>query len=590
MGVDGIREVGLGDHAKGDAVPDPSAQISSLAFLAEASAVLSASLDYEATLVRLAELAVPRLADWCVVHLADATGGMRVVTTAHIDPGKAKQLVQLEALYPTDFDDDAGPGGVLRSGATLYVPEISEEMLTAGDRSAEQVALARAVGIQSLVIVPLIARHRRLGILSLVTERGHTATLDDVALAEELGRRAAMAVDNARLYSEMALAQREARFQAALLRAQNEAGVEGLLVVSPEGEMISFNRRFAEMWGMPDDVMSSRSDAAALGLAMQQVVDPESFIEGVRNVYQHPDTPLRDEVSLLDGRVLDRYGAPCIGDDGTYYGWAWYFRDVTAQKRTEQALFESGERFATLARTLQESLLPPDLPAVRGVELASRYHPAGSGLDVGGDFYDVFQTGRGIWGVIVGDVCGKGAEAARLTALARYTVRAASMQTREPSRILAMLNEAMLREHASDGADADERFASVAYASLRRTAKGVTLTVSSGGHPPALVVRSDGGVEPVDAPGMLLGLFPNPDLTEATVELDPGDSLVLYTDGVTEARGAGDEYGAERLASLLARCGGMSSKTVAEAIETAVLDHQNGVAHDDIAVLVIHAL
>lgn len=578
------------DDVARDGGGDPSAQISSLAFLAEASAVLGASLDYEATLVRLAELAVPRLADWCVVHLADPSGTLRAVTTAHVDSARADQLIELQERYPTDFDDAAGIGAVLGTGTTLYIPEMTDEVIAERASSPEHLALMRAVGIQSMVVVPLIARRRRLGILSLATERGRTVTHDDVALAEELGRRAAMAVDNARLFHDMELAQREARFQAALLRAQNEAGVEGLLVVSPSGEMISFNRRFAEMWGMPDDVMSSRSDEAALARAMEQIIDPDGFIERVRQVYEHPDAPIRDEVAFIDGRVFDRYGAPCVGDDGTYYGWAWYFRDVTAQKRTERALFESGERFATLARTLQESLLPPDLPLVRGVELASRYHPAGSGLDVGGDFYDVFQTGRGTWGVIVGDVCGKGAEAARLTALARYTVRAASMQTRAPSRILTMLNEAMVRENAREGQGGDERFASVVYVSLRRSATAVTLTASSGGHPPGLLVRSDGVVEPVTAPGMLLGLFPSPALTDVSVELHPADSLVLYTDGVTEARGIGGQYGESRLVSLLEACGGMSAKSIAEAVETAVLEHQDGIAQDDIAVLVVHAV
>ncbi len=567
---------------------DASVQISSLAFLAEASAVLGASLDYEVTLTRLAQLAVPRLADWCVVHLVDTAGTLQAVTTAHVDPARAEQLVDLQQRYPRHLDDDAGPGAALRTATTLYASEVTEEMLAQTTASAEHLELVRAVGIQSVVIVPLIARQRRLGILSLVTERGRTSSPDDVALAEELGRRAALAVDNARLYHDMDLAQREAAFQAALLRAQNEAGVEGLLVVSPTGEMTSFNRRFAEMWGIPDDVIASRSDEAALARAMEQVVDPESFIRRVHEVYQDPVKPVRDEVVFIDGRVLDRYGAPCLGDDGTYYGWAWYFRDITQQKRTEQALLESGERFATLARTLQESLLPPDLPQVPGVELASRYHPAGAGLDVGGDFYDVFKTGRGTWGIVVGDVCGKGAEAARLTALARYTVRAASMQTRAPSGILTILNEALVRQSASEGERHDARFASVVYASLRRSPV-VALTLSSGGHPPALVVRSDGTVEPLSSPGMLLGLFPHPRLVDVTVELGSGDSLVLYTDGVTEARGRRGEYGEQRLASLLATCAGMSAKAVAEAVETAVLDHQDGVARDDIAVLVIHA-
>lgn len=277
------------------------------------------------------------------------------------------------------------------------------------------------------------------------------------------------------------------------------------------------------------------------------------------------------------------------GDDGAYYGWAWYFRDVTEQKRTERALFESGERFAALARTLQESLLPPDLPDVRGVELATRYHPAGEGLDVGGDFYDVFQTSPRAWGIVVGDVCGKGAEAARLTALARYTVRAASMQARTPSRILAMLNEALLRQNSLEADDSDERFASVVYASLRRTRNGISLAVSSGGHPPALLVQPDGTVRPVGTGGTLLGLFRNADLVDEALELHPGDVLVLYTDGVTEARGPDGELGEEGLTEVLRRCAGASAKDLAGEVERVVLAHQGGVAHDDIAILAVRA-
>ncbi|MBW3641665.1 MAG: GAF domain-containing protein [Actinobacteria bacterium] len=204
--------------------PDASVQFSSLAFLAEASAVLGTSLDYEATLARLAELAVPRLADWCVVHLADGAGILRAVTTAHLDPSRAAQLIDLQERYPVDFDDDGGPGSVLRTGTTLHLPEVSDEMLVRRARGGEHLELMRGLGIQSVVVVPLIARQRRLGILSLVTARGRSSTVDDVALAEELGRRAALAVDNARLFQDMERAQREARFQAALLRAQNEAG------------------------------------------------------------------------------------------------------------------------------------------------------------------------------------------------------------------------------------------------------------------------------------------------------------------------------------------------------------------------------
>ena len=577
------------DIASGRMAARDRAEISSLAFLVEASAVLSASLDYEATLTNLAEVVVPRLADWCVVHLALDDGTLRPVVVAHTDAGKADMLRALQQRYPIDPDASLGPGAVLRSGQPSYHPDIDDEVLRSVARDPEHLRLLRSIGVAAAVIVPLTTHDRTLGTISMAIEPGRSWSTDDLELARELGRRAALAVDNARLYHQMEVAQAEARFQAALLRAQNEAGVEGLLVVSPAGEMISHNRRFAEIWGIDEEVLASGSDDAALAQASERVVDAERFLATVRRCYEQPDTPRRDEILFRDGRVVDRYGAPLFGDDGAYYGWAWYFRDVTDQKRTERALFESGERFAALARTLQESLLPPDLPDVRGVELATRYHPAGEGVDVGGDFYDVFQTSPRAWGIVVGDVCGKGAEAARLTALARYTVRAASMQARTPSRILAMLNEALLRHNSLEVDDGDGRFASVVYASLRRTRDGINLAVSSGGHPPGLLVQPDGTVRPVGTGGTLLGLFRNAELVDEAVELHPGDVLVLYTDGVTEARGPDGELGEEGLTEVLRRCAGASAKELAGEVERVVLAHQGGTAHDDIAILAVRA-
>ncbi|MBW3549145.1 MAG: SpoIIE family protein phosphatase [Actinobacteria bacterium] len=535
----------------------------------------------------MAELVVPRLADWCVVHLALDDGTLRPVVVAHTDAAKAEMLRALQQRYPIDPDASAGPGAVLRSGQPSYHPHIDDDVLRSVARGPEHLRLLRSIGVAAAVIVPLATHDRTLGTISMAIEPGRSWTTDELELARELGRRAALAVDNARLYHQMEVAQAEARFQAALLQAQNEAGVEGLLVVSPAGEMISYNRRFAEIWGIDEEVLASGSDDAALAQASERVVDAEGFMASVRQCYEQPDTPRRDEILFRDGGVVDRYGAPLFGDDGAYYGWAWYFRDVTEQKRTERALFESGERFAALARTLQESLLPPDLPDVRGVELATRYHPAGEGVDVGGDFYDVFQTSPRAWGIVVGDVCGKGAEAARLTALARYTVRAASMQARTPSRILAMLNEALLRHNSLEVDDGDERFASVVYASLRRTSDGISLAVSSGGHPPALLVQPDGTVRPVGTGGTLLGLFGNAELVDEALELHPGDVLVLYTDGVTEARGPGGELGQEGLTEVLRRCAGASAKELAGEVERVVLAHQGGVAHDDIAILAV---
>ncbi|HEX6654188.1 MAG TPA: SpoIIE family protein phosphatase [Thermoleophilaceae bacterium] len=237
---------------------------------------------------------------------------------------------------------------------------------------------------------------------------------------------------------------------------------------------------------------------------------------------------------------------------------------------------------AYIARTLQQSLLPVELPDIAGIETAARFRPTGEGNEVGGDFYDVFETGDRGWTVVMGDVCGKGPDAAAVTALARYTLRAAAMRERLPSRSLYLLNEALLRQRD------DRRFCTVAYAYLEKLDHGARAGISTGGHPLPLLLRADGSVEPVGAPGTLLGVVPDPNLADHLVTLEPGDSLVFYTDGVIETRANSDGVLDERrLAELVATCAGSGPDAIAARIEEAAVMSQNGLPRDDIAVLVL---
>jgi serine phosphatase RsbU (regulator of sigma subunit) len=238
-----------------------------------------------------------------------------------------------------------------------------------------------------------------------------------------------------------------------------------------------------------------------------------------------------------------------------------------------------GER-AYIAKTLQDSLLPTELPIIPGLETAARFHATGEGTEVGGDFYDLFQTSRG-WTVVVGDVCGKGPDAAAVTALARYTLRAAAMQERLPSNSLRVLNEALLRQRS------DRRFCTVAYAYLESRSKGARVGVSVGGHPLPLLLRDGGDVETLGTHGTLLGVVPDPDLEDRGASLQPGDALVFYTDGVTEARGQRGILGDDRLAEVLATCAGLPADGIASKVEAAALEMQDGSPRDDIAVVVL---
>ena len=249
--------------------------------------------------------------------------------------------------------------------------------------------------------------------------------------------------------------------------------------------------------------------------------------------------------------------------------------------RARRAAEESEERARLLARTLQESLIPPELPRIPGVQVAGRYRPAGTGAEVGGDFYDVFEVGPGDWGLAVGDVCGKGAQAAVVTGLARHTVRVASTRHRRPRTVLAEVNHALLRQP-------DGRFATMVHGRLRRDPAGrLRLTVAVGGHPLPLRVTAAGDVGPVGRPGTVLGVLAAPTLHDTTVELRAGDVVLLFTDGVPEGRHGAEFFGDDRLAGLLAGLRGEDADTIADRISEDVVAFQGGLPRDDLALVVV---
>lgn len=260
---------------------------------------------------------------------------------------------------------------------------------------------------------------------------------------------------------------------------------------------------------------------------------------------------------------------------------------LEAADRARRAAEADAQRYSELARTLQESLLPPDLPGIDGVGVGARYHPAGDGSQIGGDFYDIFEVSEDEWFAVIGDVCGKGAGAARLTALTRYSLRAATVRTRSVEQNLLDLNAALLRQYEIDRQRNEHRFATASVIRFSAAGDGIALRAGSGGHPPPLVVRADGTVEELACRGPLLGIFEEARFVTAGARLEPGDALVLYTDGVLEARRGDDEFGEARLRDLVASCAGQPAHEVAGAIEEAVLSFQAGIARDDIAVLAI---
>jgi PAS domain S-box-containing protein len=284
-------------------------------------------------------------------------------------------------------------------------------------------------------------------------------------------------------------------------------------------------------------------------------------------------------------------GAPAYGHEDVALVEELARRAATAMENAK--LF--GER-AAIADALQASLLPPHLPVVPGLSLAAHYHPAGRGLEVGGDFYDIFRVAadaaRGgddeaAWAVMVGDVVGNGARAAAVTAVVRHTARAVAPYLRDPGEIVAAVNRALLQ--LGD----DEQFCTLAYGHVRLEPGGAAVDLVSGGHPPPLLVRATGAVEEVSAAGTLLGQFDEHDCQQVTVDLGAGDVLVLFTDGVIEARAprsAGEPIrllGEEGLVEALSGAHGQGATAIASAVASAVLDFTGGDAADDFAVLAL---
>jgi phosphoserine phosphatase RsbU/P len=242
------------------------------------------------------------------------------------------------------------------------------------------------------------------------------------------------------------------------------------------------------------------------------------------------------------------------------------------------------EESTAVARALQASLLPPALPVVPGLDFGARYQAAGAGNEVGGDFYDVFPLDAGGWAVAVGDVCGKGAEAAAITGLARSVLRLLTEQGRPARAVFGRLNRAIL-ELGDRG-----RFCTTALATFVPEPGGLRVCLATAGHPAPALVRADGTVELVGTGGSLLGVMPDLDVAEDVLHLAHGEQLVFYTDGVTERRDGTRWFGDEGLQAALSKVAGRPADRVAGYLAERVRGFSRTPASDDLAVLVVRAV
>ncbi|HLH59054.1 MAG TPA: PP2C family protein-serine/threonine phosphatase [Streptosporangiaceae bacterium] len=237
-------------------------------------------------------------------------------------------------------------------------------------------------------------------------------------------------------------------------------------------------------------------------------------------------------------------------------------------------------RRSEVAEALQASLLPRSLPDVPGVELAAAYMGASEGLDVGGDFYDVYPVPGG-WGLAIGDVCGKGQEAAAVTAAARHAIRVLARSEPDPVEVLVKTNEIIVAEEAGG------RFVTAKTAHLAWQGNTLHVSLGTAGHPGPAVVRSDGRVEMLGSGGLPLGLFPDAQPASEAVDLARGDLLFFYTDGLTETRSPDSRYFEERLTDELVTLAGRSAAEVVAGIQARAEAFSAGESRDDLTVLAL---
>lgn len=298
-------------------------------FLAEAGAVLASSLDYEATLASVARLAVPQIGDWCAVHVVGEDGEVRQLAATHVDPARVQLARDLEHRLPYDPDAPGGVPEVLRTGKSEVIPEITDEMLEAALPSEELLAIFRGLGLRSSMIVPLVARGHTLGTITLIAaESGRRYGPDDVALAEELAARAAVAVDNARLYRE---AQRVGAERSAILAQM----ADGVVIVDPDGVVVFANNAARSMVG---GQFLGDSLTSAVGSLHVTTLDGQPY-----SVEQLPlARALRERAAIVDAEwrlsradgvdmIMQGSAAPLLAENGALLGAVSTFRDVTEQ-------------------------------------------------------------------------------------------------------------------------------------------------------------------------------------------------------------------------------------------------------------------
>jgi serine phosphatase RsbU (regulator of sigma subunit)/uncharacterized protein YigA (DUF484 family) len=504
----------------------------------------------------------------------------------------------LEILRRFSLDAPFPAAAAARSAKPVFVRTLEE-------REREFPELPRTLGDGSVAIaaLPLIAANRAFGVLVLRYSGERAFQSDERRFLLTLADDCSQALDRARLHAEAEHQAARATLLLRIAKSLDAASGYGERAAALLNELVPELADFASIEGVDAEgapaTLASRQMEGAVGEDAATLHE-----EAIKFVERVASWGVPECIKIGSGEVTGSCVAvPLAG--GTRSTTALLAISVAGDReavRPDVSLFSEIGRGAALAlenarlyerehhiaQTLQQGLLPPALPHTPGFEFAVAFIPMGEGNQVGGDFYDVFKKGE-VYTAVVGDVCGKGPEAAKLTALCRHTLRTAAMLGGAgPSRTLALLNRAILDQVPS------EQFCTVAAADLLRTERGtVRATISSAGHPSPLVARRDGSVELQEVLGTVLGVVEVPRLDEMIIELEVGDTLVFVTDGVDEARSEdGSLFGLDRLRAAIERAAGSVESVTAAAIVAAIRNDVNAFCgsrelRDDVVILAI---
>jgi PAS domain S-box-containing protein len=687
-------------------------------FASRASQLLETPPDSMSMLDQVAGLAVPDVAELCVVDLLEPDGTLKGVVVRAADPLVADALRRQRALDPLDPAGEHPVAVAARTGRAVLLPEMPDTELRRYASSPEHLELMTRLRYRSAIVVPLSARGRTLGVLSLLRFATDEPYDDqDFSVARDLARRAALAIDNVRLFSDLQRAEGQLE---AILKNLSEA----VTVQDGSGELVYANQAAADIMGAatPEELMAT--PVSEIGARFWQFgedgapFDPEAYPGRLALRGERPEPVVMRQVdrATQKERWVRLAATPIVADGGSERLAVTVTEDITDVVHAERTqrflataskllsssldvastidklawavvpevadwcavhmpdargrlcevavarldtdwpgleapeveavmatgetrlvgdpgahstlvapLVSGGEPIGTItlvttgpgrrigpadihlaeelgrragvaienarvhearshiATTLQRSLLPPRLPDVPGLTIAARFRAAGLSAEVGGDFYDLFAAADG-WMVVIGDVTGKGPVAAAITSLARYTLRTAALYERMPERALERLNDVLLTDPER------RQLCTAVCAHIGPRGDGVRIRLACAGHPPPYLLRAGGGIEPAGHPGTLLGAFEEVSWDADELDLCPGDTLVLYTDGVTDTtRSGGERFGQDRLTALLAGCKGLAPEDIAQRIDAALQAFEDGPQRDDLAVLVLRA-